>query len=806
MPTREDTRQADHATALRGPSDSRPTTADGPARAPHGRARELAALDRVLDRDEPGVPLIEVRGDPWMGKSALLGALGERARERGWTVAAAAGGSVPEGLPFGVFADALDELLSSVGEQSVSWLSPHHLSWLAGIFPALSWHAPAVALPAGPSERHHVLHAVRGLLGRLGSRNRLLLVLDDMHLADEASVLLVQHLLRHPAPGVVLALAHRPRQNQQSLRILLGEAAAAGRSARLELPPLPDEEMSGLLPRPLPPAQLRSLLHASQGRPGLLRALALSAPWAEGAPGAPHSPADPSMPLLREFRGLSPLGRTVAHAAAVLQEPFDTGLLARAAQAGEDEARAGVDELLRRDILRPGTLRGTFRFRDPLVRRTAHDTAGAAWQLGAHARAAAALRDRAASPARVAWHLGHGALTGQDGDGVRILQEAARTVLWQRPDRAAGWLRAVLGPRPGTGDPRQRLRLATALALSGELAESLALFDGTLARGSVAHPDAELWRARVLRLLGRHGDAADLLEKTAANLAPDACEVRARTTGALLATCLEAGERPRPALVEDAGAVTETDQALQAQLLALRSLASGADGAPDGGPAELVQRAARLADGLGDEPARRSLDTLYWVARAESALGRDTAALGRLERALDLALRHRLRYVVPQLATEAGRILLARGDTAAALLHADHARWAAERIRSGFQADAAGRLRARIDRSGPPGPPHAGPAEDLAGPGPEPGTGQAPQPAPRGRPADPSTGLGRLSEREREISVLVSKGRTNQQIARALALSPKTVETYLARVFKKLTLCSRAQLAALVGMEGGLTG
>ncbi|MET9451278.1 helix-turn-helix transcriptional regulator, partial [Streptomyces cinerochromogenes] len=423
-----------------------------------------------------------------------------------------------------------------------------------------------------------------------------------------------------------------------------------------------------------------------------------------------------------------------------------------------------------------------------------------------HARAAAALRDRAASPARVAWHLGHGALTGQDGDGVRILQEAARTVLWQRPDRAAGWLRAVLGPRSGTDDPRQRLRLATALALSGELTESLALFDGTLARGSVAHPDAELWRARVLCLLGRHGDAADLLEKTAANLAPDACEVRARTTGALLATCLEAGERPRPALVEDAGAVTEADQALQARLLALRSLASGADGTPGGGPAELVQRAARLADGLDDEPARRSLDTLYWVARAESALGRDTAALGRLERALDLALRHRLRYVVPQLATEAGRILLARGDTAAALLHAEHARRAAERIRSGFQADAAGRLRARIDRSGPLGPPHAGTAEDSSGPEPEPGTGQAPQPVSPGRPADPPTGLGRLSEREREISVLVSKGRTNQQIARALALSPKTVETYLARVFKKLTLCSRAQLAALVGMERGLTG
>ncbi|WP_053711132.1 helix-turn-helix transcriptional regulator [Streptomyces sp. NRRL B-3648] len=806
MPHREDTRHTDHATGPRGLSDSRPTTADGRAHALHARARELAALEQVLDRDEPGVPLVEVRGDPWMGKSALLAALGERARERGWTVASAAAGSIPEGLPFGVFADALDELLAPLGNQTVSWLSPHHLSWLAGIFPALSWHAPAVALPANPCEHHHALHAVRSLLGHLGSRDRLLLILDDMHLADEASVLLLQHLLRHPAPRVVLALAHRPRQDQQSLRILLGEAAAAGRSARLELSPLPDEQLGALLPRPLLPARLRSLLHASQGRPGLLRALALSAPWADDVPAGPHSPADPAMSLLREFRGLSPLGRTVAHAAAVLQEPFDTALLAEAARAGEDETRAGVDELVRRDILRPGATRGTFRFRDPLVRRTAHDTAGVAWQLGAHARAATALRDRAACPARVAWHLGHGGLTARDGESIRILQEAARSVLWQRPDRAAGWLGATLDPRSDTGDPRQRLRLATALALSGDPAGSLALFDGTPAKGSVAHPDAELWRARVLRLLGRHGEAADLLEKTAANLTPDAHELRARTTAALLETCLEAGERPRPALVEDAVAVTEPDPALRALLLALRALASGSDAAAAGGRAELVQRAARLADGLGDEPALRALDTLYWVARAESALGRDTAALGRLERALDLALRHRLRYVVPQLAVAAGRILLARGDTAAAGLYADHARRAAERMGSGFQAEAAGRLRARTDRPGPPGTARATAGRDTAQAEPEPGTAGAPEPVPDDRPADSSTGLSRLSEREREISVLVSKGRTNQQIARALALSPKTVETYLARVFKKLTLCSRAQLAALVGMEGGLAG
>jgi DNA-binding NarL/FixJ family response regulator len=56
-----------------------------------------------------------------------------------------------------------------------------------------------------------------------------------------------------------------------------------------------------------------------------------------------------------------------------------------------------------------------------------------------------------------------------------------------------------------------------------------------------------------------------------------------------------------------------------------------------------------------------------------------------------------------------------------------------------------------------------------------------------------------LSRRELEIAVLISKGRTNQQIANNLTLSQKTVETYLARVFKKLGIRSRAQVAAIIG-------
>ncbi|WP_344456158.1 helix-turn-helix transcriptional regulator, partial [Actinocorallia aurantiaca] len=77
-------------------------------------------------------------------------------------------------------------------------------------------------------------------------------------------------------------------------------------------------------------------------------------------------------------------------------------------------------------------------------------------------------------------------------------------------------------------------------------------------------------------------------------------------------------------------------------------------------------------------------------------------------------------------------------------------------------------------------------------------------PAERPVPRLPRTGgvQHTLSRREMQIADLVGEGRTNQQIATALDLSPKTVETYLARIFKKLGIGSRTQIALLVGRAG----
>jgi FixJ family two-component response regulator len=64
-----------------------------------------------------------------------------------------------------------------------------------------------------------------------------------------------------------------------------------------------------------------------------------------------------------------------------------------------------------------------------------------------------------------------------------------------------------------------------------------------------------------------------------------------------------------------------------------------------------------------------------------------------------------------------------------------------------------------------------------------------------------------LSEREREVLGLIVSGLTNKEIGRALALSPRTVETHRANLFAKLGADSLAQLirqyAALVDEQEG---
>jgi DNA-binding NarL/FixJ family response regulator len=75
--------------------------------------------------------------------------------------------------------------------------------------------------------------------------------------------------------------------------------------------------------------------------------------------------------------------------------------------------------------------------------------------------------------------------------------------------------------------------------------------------------------------------------------------------------------------------------------------------------------------------------------------------------------------------------------------------------------------------------------------------------AARARVGAPVPGLDELTEREREILVLVAGGLSNDDIADRLAISPMTVKTHVSRVMGKLVARDRAQLVVFA-YESGL--
>jgi len=79
----------------------------------------------------------------------------------------------------------------------------------------------------------------------------------------------------------------------------------------------------------------------------------------------------------------------------------------------------------------------------------------------------------------------------------------------------------------------------------------------------------------------------------------------------------------------------------------------------------------------------------------------------------------------------------------------------------------------------------------------EPVTGPKPSGPAGGRPRDS------LSQREREVLVLLAQGHTNQQIADKLYLSVKTIESYRSRLMGKLGLANRSELTRFA-LEAGL--
>ncbi|MBP2327375.1 DNA-binding NarL/FixJ family response regulator/RecA/RadA recombinase [Kibdelosporangium banguiense] len=465
-----------------------------------GRSAELAELDGVLRRLGSGDPqVVEIYGEPGIGKTRLLDALSVMIGQKGATLAAGRATEYENGVPFAVFSEAFDAIpavLETVPEVVDGIRSPGR----SGL------------------ERHNLYRAVRRMLAGLAESPGLALVLDDLHWADEASLELVEHLLRDRPPGFLLiALAYRTDQVPAALPAALARTRAE--VTRLALGPLRLADVHHVVPG-LPARRRRLLFQASGGNPLYLKALekvdentvaALTDPARISADDMPHRL---QALLATELHSLDPTQLLVAQATAVAGDPADLDLVVQVAACAEDHVYRALDELVQLGVIHAAGSR--FSFRHPLLRAAAYQMAGPVWRIKSHQRAEEFLRSRGGPLTLRAHHAAHAARYG-DSTAASTLAQAAVASIDSAPGTAAEWLRVALNALPDNEESAGRrvellLLLARALGRSGRLENSREILHQVLDLPQAPRTLAVRYCAVTERLLGRLPESRALLE------------------------------------------------------------------------------------------------------------------------------------------------------------------------------------------------------------------------------------------------------------------------------------------------------
>ncbi len=610
-----------------------------------GRDKEVERIAATLGALDSGV-VLTVEGEPGIGKSRLLAELTATADKRRFLVLEGRGNEGELDVPFAPFLDALDDYLASVNPRMIRPTDADGRDELARIFPSLA-DLGGRGANGVQEERYRSHRAVRALLEGLAARQPLVLVIDDAHWADSASVELLSHLVRHPTRApLLLAIGLRPAPAPERLRAELGAAQ------RIELGPLGAGPALELLSDLDSDAAAEEVLHRSGGNPFYLEQLARD--WtatgdlqpADAGGGSGEVPGDVAAAINRELDRLPSQPRMLLQGAAIVGEGFDPELAAAAADLSADEVLDSLDHLLAGDLVRTADTPRTFRFRHPIVRQAVYAYAPAGWRLGAHARVAAALAERGAAASARAGHLERSASPG-DEIAIATLTEAGNDASARAPAAAAHWFGAALRLVADT-DTQRRLGLlvpkARALSACGRYEDSLADLGVVL---DLMPPDDAALRARVIasaakvkQLVGRHGEAHRELEAALAGLAdqnsPEAATLKLELAADSFFTGDQKGfEHWVRAALDDAQ--SRDDAAMIAAATGLHSAALYMRDDVDAARLEL-DRALDLIDALDERELTGHLNAHTWTALGAVCMERFDAAIALLDRTIDAAL------------------------------------------------------------------------------------------------------------------------------------------------------------------------
>jgi DNA-binding SARP family transcriptional activator len=389
-----------------------------------GRAREMSTLRQLWSdvRAGSGARIALLTGEPGVGKSRLARELALESREQGAMVLH---GSANEDLlvPYQHFVEALRHYLAVAAPEELHRRVHPRSGALEPITPGL---APSSSEPRTDpgrveSRRYRLFDAVASLLAELSSDAPVLLVLDDLHWADQSSAALLRHTLES-RPEISLLVLATQRQTETApggpLAQALQRLAQHGLLVRVPLAGLLDADVAelsrSLTGRELSAELVHAIRREAAGNPFFVQEIVRHLSESDRSGGV-LSLARADMPdSVREVVNLrlAPLGDACVRlltVAAVIGAEFDLEPLERISDLEGEDLAAALDEALAVELVLELAHSDHERlaFSHALVRRTLLERLSRAHRRRIHARVAEALqacRGDTALP-EIAYHL-----------------------------------------------------------------------------------------------------------------------------------------------------------------------------------------------------------------------------------------------------------------------------------------------------------------------------------------------------------------------------------------------------------------
>ncbi len=403
-----------------------------------GRATELGQLTAGWQQAAAGRgTLYFVGGEAGVGKTRLCAELSVVVAEQGgWLLHG--GTAEGEARPYQAVAEALREALPLLRASNVATPT---LRAILPLLPELAISDQLTPLPTlePERERSRLYQAVSDCLHSLAAQRPLLLLLEDLHWAGQASVSLLQYVAERLGQSAILLVAtYREEETLRDhpLRELRRTLATSSQQLALErLSGVAVGELAARLPgQPVGEDLAAAWYQASEGNPFFLGELIYG--WLAGEL-VDILPERVQQLLARRIAPLPANTRLVAEVASVIGASFSSELVGEAAGLSEGQVLAALDQLIDQRLVREGGA-GGHSFSHQLIREMLYAGIEPDSRQRRHRRIGLLL-DEGEGEQQAAVIAAHFAAGGEGGRAQDWYLKAAQQALSVYADEEALW-------------------------------------------------------------------------------------------------------------------------------------------------------------------------------------------------------------------------------------------------------------------------------------------------------------------------------------------------------------------------------